>query len=137
MTGEEVLLAGTTLRVYRYALKMGRPIGIREVYRALNLSSPTLSSYHLSKLEGAGLLKQTSDGYVVDKVIFHNFVRLRRSLVPRYLFYSLFFSSITVIELLLKPVVLSREYVFAVTISFLAALSFFYETVRMWKKNRI
>jgi hypothetical protein len=91
----------------------------------------------LSKLEGAGLLKQTSDGYVVDKVIFHNFVRLRRSLVPRYLFYSLFFSSITVIELLLKPVVLSREYVFAVTISFLAALSFFYETVRMWKKNRI
>ena len=119
MSEEDGVLTGTTLKVYRYALKMGKPIGIREVYRALNLSSPTLSSYHLSKLERAGLLKQTNEGYVMDKMIFHNFIRLRRSLVPRYLFYSLFFGTITIIELILfRPPVLTREYVLVVVVSF-------------------
>jgi len=137
MSEEDGVLTGTTLKVYRYALKMGKPVGIREVYRALNLSSPTLASYHLSKLERAGLLKQTSEGYVMDKVIFHNFIRLRRSLIPRYLFYSLFFGTITIIELVLRPPVLTREYLFAVVVSFLAASSFFYETVRIWTKKGI
>ena len=138
MSQEDEALTGTTLRVYRYALKTGKPIGVREVYRALSLSSPTLSSYHLLKLERAGLLKQTNEGYVVDKVIFHNFIRLRRSLIPRYLFYCLFFSSITIIELIfLRPTILTREYILVVVVSFLAASSYLYETVRIWGKNRI
>ena len=138
MSEEDEALTGTTLRVYRYALRIGKPIGVREVYRALNFSSPTLSSYHLSKLERAGLLKQTSDGYVVDKVIFHNFIRLRRSLIPRYLFYSLFFGSITIIELFFfRPPILTREYMLVLVVSFLAASSYLYETVRIWVKNKI
>jgi len=138
MNEEDAVLVGTTLRVYRYALKKGEPIGIREVQRALELSSPTLSSYHLSKLERAGLLRQTNEGYIVDKVILRNLVRLKRLLVPRYLFYSLFFATATFIELLFfAPRVLTREYVFAVTISVAATLSYSYETARIWLKNKI
>ena len=138
MNDEDKVLVGTTLRVYRYALKRGKPIGVRETQRALNLSSPTLSAYHLSKLERAGLLRQTTEGYIVDKVILRNFVRLKRLLIPRYLFYSLFFATATFIELVLfKPSVLSREYVFAIVISVAATLFFSYETVRTWLKNKI
>jgi len=138
MNNEDAVLVGTTLKVYRYALKKGKPIGIREAQRALKLSSPTLSSYHLSKLERAGLLRQTNEGYIVDKVILRNLVRLRRLLVPRYLFYSLFFATATFIELLFfTPRVLTREYVFAVAISVAATLSYSYETVRIWLKNKI
>jgi len=135
--GDEVLV-GTTLKVYRYALKSRKPIGVREVHRALKLSSPTLSSYHLSKLERAGLLKQTPEGYVIDKVILHNFVRLSKLLIPRYLFYSLFFATATFIEVVLfKPSVLTREYVFAVIISVAATVSCSYETIRIWLKSKI
>lgn len=135
---EDAVLVGKTLSVYRYALKKGKPIGIREVQRALKLSSPTLSAYHLSKLERTGLLRQTIEGYVVDKVILRNFVRLKRLLIPRYLFYSLFFATATFIELVLfKPSALTREYVFAIVISVAAAFSYSYETVRTWLKNKI
>ena len=138
MNDENAVLVGRTLKVYRYVLKTGKPTGIREVQRALKLSSPTLSSYHLSKLERAGLLRQTNEGYVVDKVILHNFVRLKRLLIPRYLFYSLFFATTTFIELFFfKPSVITREYAFAVLISLIATFSFSYETVRMWLKNKI
>ena len=138
MNDENAVLVGRTLKVYRYVLKTGKPIGIREAQRALKLSSPTLSSYHLSKLERAGLLRQTNEGYVVDKVILHNFVRLRRSLIPRYLFYSLFFATATFIELFLfKPSVLTREYVFAIVISITATFLLSYETVRIWLENKI
>jgi len=138
MNDENAVLVGRTLKVYRYVLKTGKPTGIREVQRALKLSSPTLSSYHLSKLERAGLLRQTNEGYVVDKVILHNFVRLKRLLIPRYLFYSLFFATTTFIELFFfKPSVITREYAFAVLISLIATFSFSYEAVRMWLKNEI
>jgi len=138
MRNEDEVLIGTTLKVYRFVLKRGKPIGIREVHRALKLSSPTLASYHLSKLERAGLLRQTNEGFVVDKVVLHNFVRLRKLLIPRYLFYSLFFATATFIELVFfKPSVLTREYVFGVVISVAATFFYSYETAKIWLKNKI
>ena len=51
----EEALRGTTLDVYRFLLKRKEPVGAREVQRVLNLSSPSLATYHLSKLEDVGL----------------------------------------------------------------------------------
>lgn len=56
------VLRGLTLKVYRFILKNDKPVGIREVQRALNLSSPTLALYHMNKLEEAGLIKKELDG---------------------------------------------------------------------------
>jgi len=80
---EHEVLTGNIAQVYRYAIKQRKPIGIREVQRALKLSSPTLAAYHLDKLEEAGLLKQTPDGYIVEKLVLENFVRFRQ-LLPKY-----------------------------------------------------
>ena len=63
------VLRGTTLEVYHFILKSGKPIGVREVQRALNLSSPSLAVYHMSKLEEAGLLKRENGDYVINKVV--------------------------------------------------------------------
>jgi DNA-binding transcriptional ArsR family regulator len=138
MKDESRTITGKTLQVYRYALKHGKPIGIREVQRALKFSSPTLASYHLTKLEEAGLLKQTAEGYVINKMILENFVKLRRLLVPKYLFYSLFFAIAAVFELVLfRPSDFTREYVFATAVIVIAALSYAYETVTTLLKNRM
>jgi len=140
MSSEDVedVLRGLTLKVYHYVLKNKKETGIREVQRALNLSSPTLAVYHLDKLENAGLIKKGVTGYVVDKVYLRNLVRLRRLLVPRYFFYALFFSLAVVVELVFfRPVIFSREYVFALIITCAAAVSYIYETVKAWVKETV
>jgi len=134
----EEVLKGLTTKVYKFVLKRGEPTGIREVQRGLKLSSPTLASYHLKKLEETGLLKQTTDGYVVDKVFLRNLIRFRRMLIPKYFFYSVFFVLALALELtIFKPAVLFREYVFAVGITCVAALSYIYETIRALSKEGI
>ncbi|MEM2081495.1 MAG: winged helix-turn-helix domain-containing protein, partial [Candidatus Bathyarchaeia archaeon] len=83
------ILKGTTLEIYRLLLKTNKPLGIREIQRALNLSSPSQAQYHLNKLEEAGLLKREMGNYVINKVLLENCVRISRFLIPRYLFYSI------------------------------------------------
>ena len=46
---------GTTLNVYSYVVKQGKPVGPRDVMRGANLSSPSLAYWHLQKLENSGL----------------------------------------------------------------------------------
>lgn len=95
---------GKILKVYRFVLKSNKPVGVREVQKALKLSSPSLAAYHLSKLEEAGLLRQERGEYSVDKVFLESMIRTRHFLIPRYLFYSAFAVSALIIELtLLKP----------------------------------
>lgn len=133
----EDVLRGKTLDVYRYVLKNRKPTGVREVHRALKFSSPRLAFYHLNKLEEAGLLKKGADGYVLERVVLQNSVRLRRLLIPRYFFYSMFFITALVVELtVLRPSVLRGDYVFMLVVSLIAAFSFLYETFRILiKKN--
>mgnify|MGYP001587679467 CR=1 FL=1 len=140
MSSEDVedILKGLTLRVYHYVLKNKKETGIREVQRALKLSSPTLAVYHLEKLEQAGLIKKGATGYVVDRVYLRNLVRLRRLLVPRYFFFALFFSLAVVVELVVfRPVVFSREYVFAFIVTCASADSYVYETVMTLMKETV
>jgi hypothetical protein len=119
---DQDVLTGNTLKVYRYAIKQGKPIGVREVQRALKLSSPTLAAYHLSKLEEAGLLKQTTEGYVVEKLVLENFIRLRQFLLPKYSFYFAAFATAILVQLFLfRPSQLTREYLFSTIMLFAAA----------------
>ena len=133
----EDILRGTTLRVYMYVLKKGTA-GIREVQRGLKLSSPTLASYHLEKLKKAGLVKQTMEGYEAHQVFLRNMIRLRRTLIPRHFFYSVFCISALVLELTFyKPPVWTREYVFSVIVTLFSAAAFTYETIRTFLRKGI
>lgn len=134
----EDVLRGLTLKVYKFVLRNKKPTGIREVQRSLKLSSPTLAQYHLDKLEEAGLLKKTPEGYETNRVFLRNLIRFRRMLIPKYFFYAVFFTLALVVELtVFKPTVFSREYIFAVAITCAAALSYIYETIRTFLSESV
>lgn len=129
---------GKILKVYRFVLKSNKPVGVREVQKALKLSSPSLAAYHLSKLEEAGLLRQERGEYSVDKVFLESMIRTRHFLIPRYLFYSAFAVSALIIELtLLKPPTLTSSYFFSTIATLILALALCYETAKTWIKGSI
>ena len=131
MSESDDVLRGLTLKVYRFILKNDRPVGIREVQRGLNLSSPTLALYHINKLEEAGFIKKELNGYVADRIVLRNLIRLRRVLIPRNLFYSVFFvTSLIFLVVFLKPPILTREYIFALGVISVAAATSVYETIK-------
>jgi predicted DNA-binding transcriptional regulator len=133
---EKDVLRGLTLKVYRFILRNSKPVGIREVQRALNLSSPTLALYHINKLEEAGLIRKELNGYVADRVILENLIRLRRILIPRNLFYTMFLiTSLVMLAVVLRPPMLTREYVFSLAVIGVAAATSVYETVRTFSQE--
>lgn len=92
-------LKGNTLRVYVYVLK-NRRAGVREVQRSLGLSNPSLAQYHLNRLKELGLAKENDGEYeVLDEVkvdVLRDFLRVGTLLVPRFVFYAVFFTVFTV-----------------------------------------
>jgi hypothetical protein len=78
----EASLKGTTFKVYRYILKQNRPVSISDAQRGLGLSSPSVSQYHIRKLLRHGLIREEQGGYVIDKMVLENIVRVRRFSFP-------------------------------------------------------
>jgi DNA-binding transcriptional ArsR family regulator len=132
----EEALRGTTLDVYRFLLKRNEPVGAREVQRVLNLSSPSLATYHLSKLEDVGLIRKEDGGFRINKIVLEDSIRIRRFLIPRFLFYSFFAVLALVFELtLFRPSVITGSYFFFVAVTLSCALIFCYETAKTWMKG--
>jgi len=96
-------LEGTTLRVYAYVIKENKRVGPREVMRGANLSSPSVAYWHLQKLEALGLLQKDKYGEYVakEKANISGHLWIGRNIVPRLMFYSLFFMGIVAIEFII------------------------------------
>ena len=125
------VLRGLTSKVYKFILKNDRPVGIREVQRALDLSSPTLALYHINKLEEAGLVRKELNGYVADRIVLRNLIRIRKVLIPRNFFYTVFFAtSLVFLLILLRPPILTREYMFSLAVVSTAVAISIYDTVK-------
>ena len=107
----DVELTGTTLKIYLYLLSQDKPIGPRALTRALGLSSPSLAYYHLRKLEEMELVERKSDGYVaIPTAKIRGFIVLGRKLIPRLLFYAMFYLGLLITEIIAIIVnVLSKE----------------------------
>ena len=130
------VLRGLTLKVYKFILKNDRPVGIREVQRALGLSSPTLALYHINKLEEAGLVKKELNGHVADRIILRNLIRFRKVLIPRNFFYTVFFvTSLVFLVALLRPPILTREYIFSLAVVSAAVATSVYDTIRAFSEK--
>jgi predicted DNA-binding transcriptional regulator len=131
-------LKGNTLRVYIYVLKKGN-VGVREVQRSLRLSNPSLAQYHLNKLKDLGLVKEERGEYTVINEVkidtLRDFLRVGTLIVPRFIFYAVFF---TVFTLYLGIVSLQLYADFPAVVWFLALLVlasgiFWYEAVKAWR----
>jgi len=133
-------LRGNTLRVYWHMLTHNKSVGVREVQRALNMSSPSVASHHLTKLVSLDLVEQLSDNtykmkQIVKVGVLQNFIGFRGRFLPRYAFVAMFFTSYTLAYLVLSfiaPPNIYDRYI-ALAIGVVGALFAWWESYRLWK----
>lgn len=124
------MLKGTTLRIYRYMYRQGRPLGFHDIQRGLGLSSVSIAQYHVGKLLRLGLIKEEGSGYVVDRVVFENMIRVKRAIIPFQTTYAIFFAATLLIMLVfLRPSTITSLYLFALIVNGVALGVSVYETV--------
>lgn len=136
-------LDGTTFAVYFYVMKENKQVGPRDVMRGANLSSPSVAYNHLKKLEEIGLLEKNEEGrYIVkEKAKINGYLWFGRTLVPRLIFYSLFFTGILGAEIFIITVgylfyglVPETLFLYLTVITAIAMLLFLFEGLSLRKK---
>ena len=132
-------LKGKTLLVYWYLLQQPtHTVGVREVQRSLNFSSPSIAVHHLQKLENLGLIEKKGTGeYVLEEEvkvgILRFFTRMGSFLVPRYLFYSVLFTTMLATYLIVGFIAQVLPSFYALAFGVIALIIFWIETVRLWR----
>ena len=86
-------LHGTTWDVYLYILTSQGPVGVRDVWRQLQLSTPSLAQYHVNKLLHDDLIKTTVYGkYEINDDLqieaLKNFFVFKGKLIPHLVLYD-------------------------------------------------
>lgn len=136
--GTTGILRGTTLEMYRFLLKTNKPVGLRQVQRALKLSSPSVAAYHLAKLEDAGLVKREQGDYTVSKLILDHSVRVNRFIIPKHIFYATFAAIVLLIELtVFRPSIINREYFFSTITTLVFVIVFSYEATKALHRREL
>ena len=141
----ESQLKGNTLRVYVYVVTHKKS-GVREIQRALHFSSSSLAQYHLSKLVDLGLLSINSGEYFpaeqVKVDVLKDFLKFGTFIVPRFVFYAVFF---TIMTSFLSLLILYRqgisstppiEFLFIGLLGLVCVL-FWYEALRAWTRGPV
>ncbi len=134
-------LKGKTLQIYWYMLRSpSSHVGVREIQRSLRLSSPSVAAHHLDKLVSLGLVDKTRIGeyYITQEVkvgILRFFTRLGRYLVPRYLFYSIWFTTMLIIYFTFYRPDGSIHNLVAMIFGTLATVILWLETLRLWRQK--
>ena len=137
-------LEGTTLKVYLYVVREGKPVGPREVMRGTDLSSPSVAYRHLQKLETLGLLQKDTYGeYVVkEKATIRGHLWIGRNLVPRLIFYSFFFMGILSAEIAIIVIRflvnerLQTEFIFLTFITVAATALLLFEGIMLFLRTK-
>jgi hypothetical protein len=141
----ESQLKGNTLRVYVYVVTHKKS-GVREVQRALHFSSSSLAQYHLSKLADLGLVAENGGEYhATEQVkvdVLKDFLKFGAFIVPRFVFYAVFF---TIITSFLSFVVLFEQGIGAtpsiefwlIGLLIIVCALFWYEALRAWLKGPV
>jgi len=138
----EAELKGTTLKTYWYIFKVGKPVGVREIQRGLGLSSPSVALHHLEKLRQLGLLNKDEFGkyFLKEEVkigVFRFFLKFGKLLLPRFLFYAVFFSSALTLYLI-QAFIEGKPLDFLVlTLGLAASITSWYEAAKIWKEKLI
>ncbi|NHJ12437.1 MAG: transcriptional regulator [Candidatus Thorarchaeota archaeon] len=131
---------GKTLQVYWFMLRHPRPMSAREIQRGTELSSPSLSLHHLEKLRQFGLVDKNVHGeYEVTRDVRVGILRLfvgrGRAMVPKYLFYATFYTSLT--AALSTMLYLFSNWYSTVLILLLASacVVLWYEALTIWREQ--
>jgi len=136
-------LEGTALSVYVFIARADRPVGTREITRGAELSSPSVTHYHLQKLENLDLIEKNSNGDYIPKkrATIDGHVWVGKNLMPQLMLYSFFFIgafaaevSTILISLITKNLVVETSFWFLTGITLVAMLLFIKEGTRLNRK---
>jgi hypothetical protein len=90
-------LTGRTLMVY-FVLLNKKTIGVRELQRHLDLSSPSVAKYHLEKLVDLHLIENRNGVYHLERKadlpLLTSWVLIGKILLPKVLFAAIFFTTL-------------------------------------------
>lgn len=133
-------LKGKTLQVYVYLLKKKEPIGVRELQRDLNFSSPSVANYHLEKLTSLNLVSQDEYGryYLSQKAqisVLESFVNVGGRTIPRMSFFAAFFTTLLVAYVVLNISSPNSINIHALGFAIAGAAAFWFETLRVWRRR--
>jgi len=98
--GSEEELNATTFQTYVYLVKVGKPVGPRDLMRGANLSSPSVAYRNLQKLMDLGLVVKDEYGnYVVkEKIGVKGYVWIGKTLMPSFAVFGFIFIGILIAE---------------------------------------
>lgn len=141
MEGEEELNA-STFQTYVYLVKVGKPVGPRDLMRGANLSSPSVAYRNLQKLMDFGLVVKDDYGnYVVkEKLGMKGYVWIGKTLIPRAAIFGFVFIGILIGEVaVLIPHLffgspIQESFWFLTVVTIVSALIFLVEALR--SRNR-
>lgn len=134
-------ISGTTLDVYLCILTSKNSTGVRDVWRTLKLSSPSLAQYHINKLLDLKLIENSPDGkYQANEEeqieSLKSFVKLRGRLIPRLVFYGAILSGIVASYLIFWPFRWDFRDMVVLFVSFFSILVFFFEAYNQYRAIR-
>ncbi len=138
LTEIEGQLRGNTLVVYWYMVRSDKPLGAREIQRAVGLSSSSLALHHLNKLIELGLVGKDKYGaYVVARRVSLGllgfFVGTGVLFMPRFLLYALLNTGLLVSSLVVFSSQLDAVVITLFTSLTISTLAFWFETAKMWR----
>ena len=130
-------LNASTFQTYMYLVKVGKPVGPRDVMRGANLSSPSVAYRNLQKLIDLGLVvKDEYNNYVVkEKVSKKGYVWIGKWLMPGFVIVGFIFVGILIGELavliphLIRGAPIQESFWFWILTTTVAALIFLVEAV--------
>ena len=137
-------LNATTFQTYLYLVKIGKPVGPRDLMRGANLSSPSVAYRNLQKLIDLGLVVKDNYGnYVVkEKLGMKGYVWIGRSLIPTFAIFGFIFVGFLIAEIavliphLIVSAPVEESFWFLTAMTIACALIFLVEGLRFRKKAR-
>jgi len=137
-------LNATTFQTYVYMVKVGKPIGPRELMRGANLSSPSVAYRNLQKLMDLGLvIKDEYGNYVVKKKMgMKGYVWVGKTLMPSFAIFGFIFLGVLIAEIailvphLLVGASVQESFWLLTVVTVVSALIFLFEGLQFRRKNK-
>ncbi|MBY9008727.1 MAG: hypothetical protein KGD74_02530 [Candidatus Lokiarchaeota archaeon] len=133
-------LTGRTLMIY-FVLLNKKSIGVRELQRHLDLSSPSVAKYHLEKLVNLHLAENRNGiyhlGKKADLPLLTSWVLLGKYLFPKVLFAAILFTSLFIGYLLFIYSYWNKDSMFFILFGLILMVYIWFEVIIQFKQKPI
>jgi hypothetical protein len=93
-----------------------------------------LAEYHVKKLLQSGLIKESPEGYTVDRNVWQNMFRMRRTVIPFQAFFVVLFAASAAVMLTVLRNNPSEGYLFGLAVVLVSLGLSLYETFRSMRQ---